>query len=194
MSTQVLTTPSAGQARIESVPVGVLNNLVTTIPGFFFDEAVFNLDATANGSANITALDQFGASFNFLLPLSGWAELLHAYNRGWRTHLQCCVHNYRWFGQRSANSIWGNGTCTRSHRRRRPARSAPGCWRIARISSSASSRSVHDRITSFSATFRWGVVGCRQSPAAQAGFCFKGKAPPKRAQRIALCVWGATPP
>jgi hypothetical protein len=65
-STQVLTTPSQGQARIESVPTGILNNLVTTIPGFFFDTAVFNLDAVANGNANITA-----ASFNFLLPLSG---------------------------------------------------------------------------------------------------------------------------
>jgi hypothetical protein len=70
-STQVLTTPSAGQARIESVPNGILNNLVTTIPGFFFDEAVFNLDATADGSASITALDQFGAVFNFPLTLSG---------------------------------------------------------------------------------------------------------------------------
>jgi hypothetical protein len=70
-STQVLTTPSLGQARIESVPNGILNNLVTTIPGFFFDAAVFNLDATANGSASITARDQFGAQFNFSLPLSG---------------------------------------------------------------------------------------------------------------------------
>jgi hypothetical protein len=70
-STQVLTTPSMGQARIESVPDNVLNNLVTTIPGFFFSQAVFNLDATANGSANISAFDQFGTSFSFLLPLSG---------------------------------------------------------------------------------------------------------------------------
>jgi hypothetical protein len=70
-STQVITTPSLGQARIESVPSGILNNLVTTIPGFFFDTAVFNLDAAANGNATITAMDQFGASFNFLLPLSG---------------------------------------------------------------------------------------------------------------------------
>jgi hypothetical protein len=70
-STQVITTPSLGQARIESVPSGILNNLVTTIPGFFFDTAVFNLDAAANGNATITAMDQFGASFNFSLPLSG---------------------------------------------------------------------------------------------------------------------------
>ena len=28
-------------------------------------------DATANGSASITALDQFGTAFNFSLPLSG---------------------------------------------------------------------------------------------------------------------------
>src|SRR6266487_146213 len=70
-STQVLTTPSQGQARIESVPDGILNNLNTTIPGFFFSQAVFNLDATADGSASITAFDQFGTSFNFTLPLSG---------------------------------------------------------------------------------------------------------------------------
>ena len=70
-STQVLTTPSQGQARIESVPDGILNNLNTTIPGFFFSQAVFNLDATADGSASITAFDQFGTSFVFSLPLSG---------------------------------------------------------------------------------------------------------------------------
>jgi hypothetical protein len=70
-SNQTLATPSAGQARIESVPDGVLNNLVTTIPGFFFDEAVFNLDATANGSASISAFDQSGSLFSFTLPLSG---------------------------------------------------------------------------------------------------------------------------
>src|SRR4051812_36497757 len=70
-STQVLRTPSLGQARIESVPDGVLNNLVTTIPGFFFDQAVFNLDAGAAGTANISAFDQVGKAFSFLLPLSG---------------------------------------------------------------------------------------------------------------------------
>src|SRR5262249_18116352 len=70
-SSQVLTTPSQGQARIESVPVNTLNNLQTTIPGFFFSEAVFNLDATANGSANISAFDQSGTLFSFVLPLSG---------------------------------------------------------------------------------------------------------------------------
>ena len=70
-STQVLTTPSQGQARIESVPANILNNLNTTIPGFDFSEAVFNLDATANGSAAINAFDQSGTLFSFLLPLSG---------------------------------------------------------------------------------------------------------------------------
>ena len=70
-STQVLTTPSSGQARIESVPDNILNNLQTTIPGFFFSQAVFNLDATANGSATINAFDQSGTLFSFLLPLSG---------------------------------------------------------------------------------------------------------------------------
>src|SRR5437660_6631131 len=70
-STQVLTTPSQGQARIESVPANILNNLNTTIPGFDFSQAVFNLDATANGSASIIAFDQVGTPFSFLLPLSG---------------------------------------------------------------------------------------------------------------------------
>jgi hypothetical protein len=70
-STQVLRTPAVGQARIESFPDGILNNLTTTIPGFFFDQAVFNLDATANGTANISAFDQFGTPFAFVLPLSG---------------------------------------------------------------------------------------------------------------------------
>jgi hypothetical protein len=70
-STQVLTTPSQGQARIESVPSNILNNLQTTIPGFDFSQAVFNLDATANGSASISAFDQVGTQFSFLLPLSG---------------------------------------------------------------------------------------------------------------------------
>jgi PEP-CTERM motif len=70
-STQVLTTPSTGQARIESVPANILNNLQTTVPGFFFGQAVFNLDATANGSANISAFDQSGTLFSFLLPLNG---------------------------------------------------------------------------------------------------------------------------
>ena len=73
-STQVLTTPSQGQARIESVPVNTLNNLSTTIPGFEFSQAVFNLDATANGSASISAFDQFGTLFSFSLPLSGGGQ------------------------------------------------------------------------------------------------------------------------
>jgi len=70
-STQVLVTPAAGQARIESLPDNILNNLITTIPGFATSAAVFNLDATANGSAAIIAGDQFGNLFNFNLPLSG---------------------------------------------------------------------------------------------------------------------------
>ena len=106
-STQILRTPAIGQSRIESFPDGVLNNFVTTIPGFFFDQAVFNLDATANGTANISAFDQFGTLFAFVLPLSrDWAELLHAYDCGWRTHLPRCVHNHSWLGGRTANSIW----------------------------------------------------------------------------------------
>jgi hypothetical protein len=70
-SSQILRTPALGQARIESFPDGVLNNLTTTIPGFFFDQAVFNLDATANGTASISAFDQLGNQFNFPFSLSG---------------------------------------------------------------------------------------------------------------------------
>jgi hypothetical protein len=70
-STQILVTPAQGQSRIESNPDNVLNNLITTIPGFATSEAIFNLDATANGSATIIAGDQFGNLFNFNLPLSG---------------------------------------------------------------------------------------------------------------------------
>jgi hypothetical protein len=70
-STQILVTPAQGQSRIESNPDNVLNNLITTIPGFATSQAIFNLDATANGSATIIAGDRFGNLFNFNLPLSG---------------------------------------------------------------------------------------------------------------------------
>jgi len=70
-STQILVTPAQGQSRIESDPDNVLNNLITTIPGFATSQAIFNLDATANGSATIIAGDQLGNFFNFNLPLSG---------------------------------------------------------------------------------------------------------------------------
>jgi hypothetical protein len=70
-STQTLITPAQGQARIESVPDGILNNLTTTIPDFFFDAAVFNLDATANGSATINVVNTANVTSTFLLPLSG---------------------------------------------------------------------------------------------------------------------------
>jgi len=70
-SSQILVTPAQGQARIESNPDNILNNLITTIPGFGTTQAIFNLDATANGSASILAGDQFGHLFNFSLPLSG---------------------------------------------------------------------------------------------------------------------------
>ena len=70
-SSQVLVTPAQGQSRIESNPDNLLNNLITTIPGFGTTQAVFNLDATANGSASIIAGDQFGHLFNFNLPLGG---------------------------------------------------------------------------------------------------------------------------
>ena len=73
-STQILRTPAIGQARIESVPAGDLDNLVTTIPGFFFDQAVFNLHASADGSATINAFDQFGTLFSFSFALTGTGQ------------------------------------------------------------------------------------------------------------------------
>ena len=98
-SSQILRTPAIGQSRIESFPDGVLNNLTTTIPGFFFDQAVFNLDATANGTANISAFDQLGMQFDFALPLSGSGQNFFTLTTcGWRTHLPRCVHNYSWSG------------------------------------------------------------------------------------------------
>ena len=98
-SSQILRTPAVGQARIESIPDGILNNLTTTIPGFFFDQAVFNLDATANGTANISAFDQVRDAVRLRTSLERvWAELLHAYDCRWRTHLPRCVHNYSWPG------------------------------------------------------------------------------------------------
>jgi hypothetical protein len=52
----------------------LLHNLTTTIPGFTTSQAIFNLDATANGSAAIAATDQFGNVFNFNLTLSGTGQ------------------------------------------------------------------------------------------------------------------------
>jgi Protein of unknown function (DUF2380) len=61
--------------------------------GFDFSEAVFNLDATANGSATINAFDQSGTLFSFLLPLSGSGQkFLYAYDGGRWTNLACSVH------------------------------------------------------------------------------------------------------
>ena len=75
-STQILVTPAVGQARIEAVPDNTLDNLITTVPGFFFSAAVFNLDANANGTANISVFDQFGTEFNFVrdLDVSGTGQ------------------------------------------------------------------------------------------------------------------------
>jgi hypothetical protein len=70
-STQTLVTPSGGQARIESDPTGVLNNLVTTIPGSSFFGAVFNLDAVADGSATIAVRNTANNTETFTLALSG---------------------------------------------------------------------------------------------------------------------------
>ena len=82
-STQVLTTPSQGQARIESAPANILNNLNTTIPGFDFSEAVFNLDATANGSATH---QRFRPVWHLIQLLTSsqwkWTKFLYAYDSG----------------------------------------------------------------------------------------------------------------
>ena len=150
-STQVLTTPSLGQSRIELVPDNLLNNLVTTIPGFFFDQAVFNLDANANGTANISAFDQFGMQFNFVLPLdvSGTGQNFFTLTTaGGELISSVAFTTTVGLADVSQYSIWRPGTCTRSHCRRRPA-GGVSCWRIARIPSSASSLPKHDRINRF---------------------------------------------
>jgi hypothetical protein len=100
-SSQILRTPAVGQSRIESFPDGILNNLTTTIPGFFFDQAVFNLDATANGTANISAVDQFGTVFPFMTRLGRTSSRLRPRvansSPALRSQLQLAWMTYRKF-------------------------------------------------------------------------------------------------
>ena len=95
-STQVLTTPAQGQERIVSVPPNSLDNLIITIPGFATTQTIFNLDATADGSATIFAADQFGTIFTFRSgPQWKWAELLYTYRNGGRTYFGCFLSPLR---------------------------------------------------------------------------------------------------
>jgi hypothetical protein len=73
-SNQTLIAPPLGQARIESVVDGQLTNLVTTIPGSSFFGAVYNLDATADGTATISVLNTGGITSVFTLPLDAAGE------------------------------------------------------------------------------------------------------------------------
>jgi len=69
---ETLTTPSAGQARVEAVDGG-LNFLDVSLqaPGTGFDSAVFNLNSPNGtiGTATITAFNQFGQNEVFTLNL-----------------------------------------------------------------------------------------------------------------------------
>jgi hypothetical protein len=65
--TESLTTPSQGQARISSTDGNGFDFVEIKLANaaFGFDKLQFNLDAEAAGTANFTAIDQFGAVFNF---------------------------------------------------------------------------------------------------------------------------------
>jgi hypothetical protein len=97
-----------------------------------------------------------------------WAELLHAHDCGWRTHLQRCVHNYSWLGGRIEYSIWRPGTCTRSHCRRRPSGPATRKSRLARLAATRAQAIAEDLIRRsrlfarlFSSRLRRRVRWCR---------------------------------
>jgi len=68
--------PAGGQARIEAAD-GSFNFIDFGLvdPNLGFSKVQFNIDAAADGTANIFLLDQFGTTFSFLnQPLSGSGE------------------------------------------------------------------------------------------------------------------------
>ena len=74
-SNENLTVPSVGQARIEAAVGGFnLLNVTLAAPNTGFEEAVFNLNASANGTATITAFNQLGGSETFNLSLNGGGQ------------------------------------------------------------------------------------------------------------------------
>jgi hypothetical protein len=69
--TETLTEPANGQARIEAVDGG-FNSLMIALanPNLGFGAIEFNLDAAANGTANLTFTDQFGTAFSGSFAIS----------------------------------------------------------------------------------------------------------------------------
>ncbi|MCW8088270.1 PEP-CTERM sorting domain-containing protein [Sabulicella glaciei] len=65
-SNETLNISGGGQASIKAQD-GTFNTITIELanPTLGFDKLQFNLDATADGFANFTAVDQFGTSFNF---------------------------------------------------------------------------------------------------------------------------------
>ena len=66
-STESLTIEGGGQARIEATDQSGFDNFTITLtdPSLGFSKLQFNIDATANSTANFTAVDQFGTTFTF---------------------------------------------------------------------------------------------------------------------------------
>lgn len=66
-STQTLTTPSGGQARIEKLGGGTFNNVSIGLDDqtLGFGKLIFDIHAPTSGTAHITATDQFGTLFDF---------------------------------------------------------------------------------------------------------------------------------
>ena len=74
-SNENLTVPSVGQARIEAAVGGFnLLNVTLAAPNTGFEEAVFNLNASANGTATITVFNQLGGFETFNLSLNGGGQ------------------------------------------------------------------------------------------------------------------------
>jgi len=71
-STDVLVTPSGGQARIEALD-GSFNNLVIELADqtLGFAKIQFNINAASDGSAKLSFWDQFGTLFSGTYALSG---------------------------------------------------------------------------------------------------------------------------
>ncbi|WP_301592135.1 PEP-CTERM sorting domain-containing protein [Sabulicella glaciei] len=72
-SNEMLNISGGGQASIQAQD-GTFNTITIALddPTVGFDKLQFNLDATANGFADFTAIDQFGNVFNFNnIALSG---------------------------------------------------------------------------------------------------------------------------
>lgn len=72
-STEALTAPASGQARIEAAD-GTLTNLVIDIPGATFTSLILNIDAVANGSVSFVVTEDNGQQTPGTFSLSGTGE------------------------------------------------------------------------------------------------------------------------